>query len=98
MASVNYLANVSPNSTHRAMPSSFGVSLTINPSSNRLAPAASTLDCQSLIHSPSPHPYEPNRATLLPPIEPSASSKNGSNSASSRTSYPIDGQPNIRDS
>lgn len=71
-----------------------GSIVTDNASQTRFAPSPLQVSSQFLIHSPSPQPYEPKRAMLLPFNALSHSLKTGSNSLSSRTSAPIAGQPN----
>src|SRR5699024_10655871 len=70
-----------------------GASLHITGAVVKTAPASRQSFSQFLIHSPSPQPYEPNKAIFLPLSLALQSSNIGANSSSSSSSSPIEGHP-----
>lgn len=75
-----------------------GVSLAITLSHTSSAPSFLHVSSQLRIHSPSPHPYEPNSAIFLPDNPLTSALNIGSNSDSSSCSAPIEGEPKANQS
>src|SRR5699024_10638065 len=68
----------------------------IRPSAAKLIPSSFALSCQSYIHWPSFHSYDPKSTVGLLSSLSSTSSNIGSNSPSSSCSFPIAGQPKAK--